>query len=257
MPPAREFKHFLKAVARSSPDSLPLVIGGQAVNLWCDLTINEFDAVSLKRKSPFTSRDLDIVAVSPSQLKYIARILKLKDSHRGQDQSCDQGAIVDPASRETIIQAVHSPYGISPSRLNNESVTINISDHKARPLFVRVLKKGPLLESKVKLCIAPDSVRSPRRKKDDLRHVQLLLECISIELLSIVQDALKDPSKDREVIAVFKKTKRLLSMKAFRDFSARYPEVSLQSIFPHEVKSLDLSPAPKFKKYWEQYIDQN
>jgi len=242
-----EFKDILRAVTTPPGSDPATVIGGQAVNYWCDLVSAE--SPELAKYRPFTSIDLDVVAQRKEQTFAIATALKLKVVEAEQSYaSTDRAALVD--GNRTVVQVLGGMYGVSDSELKKQTADVSFEiDGEER--HAKVANRIALIKGKLALVLAPDGVRSPENKEHDLHHLRLLIICASFG----TRDLIANPQlTERFKIESLKQLLKVIKSKAANEVSSLHSSIDFKkAIFP-TIAKLDAKKFPKLRAYVDNEI---
>jgi hypothetical protein len=154
-------------------DDPPLIVGGQAVNLWAEIYASQ--SVQLDEYSPFTSADADIYGT-----RTLAEILAKKNGwacHFTDDpDSAAVAILVKPANGNgptLTIEVLNEVNGLSPSDLSMNSV-IELANGS------RYRTPSPLVLFKAKLYNLVSLANLDRPQ--DIRHTRILMQIIPLYL---------------------------------------------------------------------------
>lgn len=158
---------YVEILSDKATGKLPLVVGGQAVNLWA-LTF-EKSAKDLASHKPFTSVDCDVVA-SQGWVRTIAPKHHLKyRTFRAGAASLAVGVIHIPlASGDTEVQVLRNIRGLSQKELESSAVELLFDGRQ-----FRVINPISLLKAKL-----ANVVELNQTERQDVRHVIILTYCV-------------------------------------------------------------------------------
>jgi hypothetical protein len=150
----------------------PLLVGGQAVNLWAQVFLGERPELGALR--PFLSRDCDVVG-DVAMLQGLAGTgqWKVTFSRKGQ-ASPGVGFLSgkDECGNDLVIEVLHTVRGLGPKDLEQEAV-VDIEGKRYRTL-------SPVLLLKAKLA---NYLELPQREagidRNDLKHLRILVPCVA------------------------------------------------------------------------------
>lgn len=152
-----------------SGDDAPLLVGGQAVNLWCLLApeLSPDVEVELQKYRPFTSKDFDVVG-DRALLNRLAKSTHLKKRDFGFQPSPCLGYLYDDADPETpVLEVLRSVHGLAPAEIL-QGQPVNWDQWKFKTLT-------PFRLLKAKIANADDLDQKIRQ---DVRHVRMLIPCV-------------------------------------------------------------------------------
>ena len=158
----------------SSPEQgeFPVLVGGQAVNLWALLFLDE--EPSLGQFYPFTSLDCDVVATATWLQRVAEKHGFPYKLFRAGQASPAVGSIYLPVGGkyEIELQVLREIAGLTKDAIADAAFKI---EFKGKPL--RVLNPTALLKAKItNLHILP------QKDRHDFQHVQILIRCIHAAL---------------------------------------------------------------------------
>ena len=247
----KKFLDYLEAVLAAPPGGQPsVVIGGQAVNFWCEYTASANP--ELQEHRPFTSKDLDLVAESNRQILSVAEVSGLKvveanDFYAG----ANRAALIDKEGN-TLIQFLTGVYGLQMS-VFQQSVKQMVLEHPItqKRYQVRIIALQPLLKGKLRLAISSDNIRSPMDKRRDINHIKLLIACEKGVILRLLEQVKEQASTERDIIDELKSFVELsISEKnAIDSLHHKDISVSMYKAIPHKLFTV----APQFSKL-EHYL---
>jgi hypothetical protein len=245
---ARQFREFLPAIISHPPKgNPPIVIGGQAVNYWCEQAQGKNKALAAHQ--PFTSHDLDLVAHEPAQTLAIAKASGLKLIKAEPDYSgTDLAALIDPQTQETLIQVLGGMYGIGDGELCRNTADIAIVDGKGKEHKARIANRTALLKGKIALALAPDGMRSPADKEHDRFHVRLLIMCLATAGGELM-DGIGTLHDERAVINFLKALIKVIQSKEAAKVSFIDPGIIWCDAISPKILKADPSRYPKLAKY--------
>ncbi|MCE0499247.1 MAG: hypothetical protein LV481_15010 [Methylacidiphilales bacterium] len=250
MAKARQFKEFLPAIFAHPPKGeVATVIGGQAVNYWCEQACRKNPELASYR--PFTSEDLDVVARQRAQTLAIARAtgLKLVEVEQGY-AGTDRAALVDTSGErpETVIQVLSGMYGVTDRDLERDTAEVLIRDKQGKERMAKIANRTALIKGKIALALAPDGVRNAADKEHDRFHLKLLILCMAVA----TRDLMEAVGKEQEERAVIKSLKALLKVIRGNDaerISAIDPSVVWKRAIAPEILRINSSRLPKLYHY--------
>ncbi|NJK92802.1 MAG: hypothetical protein HC904_13855 [Blastochloris sp.] len=253
MAKARQFKEFLPAILSKPPGGTPAtVIGGQAVNYWCELAQNKNPELATQK--PFTSFDLDLVAHERSQTLAIAHATGLKLIEVGQAYSgSDRAALVDPKTKDTLIQILGSMYGVSDKVLGSNTADVVIEDSQGVEHPAKIANRTVLIVGKIALALAPDNVRKPEDKEHDRHHLRLLILCMATATRELTEGIGKDHD-ERFVIKSLKALLKVIRSKDAVKVSSLDQNILWQNAIAPEILRVDASRYPSLAKFVSREI---
>lgn len=161
-----------------SGDDAPIVVGGQGVDIWSEITskISSKASEELSQYLPFTSKDCDVVG-DRQLLHRLGRKtgLCVKRYSFGQPTCC-VGFLYDPGDpkKEPVIEVLDRVRGLTRDELSHP-VELRLDGKKVRTL-------NPLQLLKAKLA---NAVELDQATRQDVRHIKMLIPCVR-EYLSLM-----------------------------------------------------------------------
>jgi hypothetical protein len=153
-------------------EPLPLLVGGQAVNLWAMVYARNSEV--LRRLEPFLSRDCDLYGDRDTLMRLgQATHWNVTFSPKGQPSPV-VGFLTgrDAQGRELTVEVLYAVKGLDPGDLLRETV-VRLDDRQ-----YRTLSPVTLLKSKLANFIEiPQG--GPEQARHDLKHLRILVPCIS------------------------------------------------------------------------------
>lgn len=253
MPEARQFSDFLRAVVAQPPGKDPAtVIGGQAVNFWCEQA--QASEPELAKHQPFTSRDLDMVAQNKAQTLAIAKATGLKLIEQSQAYSgTDRAALIDTTTNEPLIQILGGMFGVSNKELDDNTVDVAIFDSNGHEYRARLANQTSLLKGKIALALAPDGMRSPEDKEHDRFHLKLLIMCIAVAGKNLIEGIGKTHD-ERFVINSLKALQKVIGSKEAARVAAIDSEILWKNAIADAIVKTDSARFPKLARYVSKEI---
>ena len=250
MAKARQFKEFLPAILAHPPKGeVTTVIGGQAVNYWCEQAHKKNPELASYR--PFTSGDLDVVARERAQTLAIAKAtgLKLVEVEQGY-AGTDRAALVDTSGEkpETVIQVLGGMYGVTDRDLERDTAEVVIRDKHGKERIAKIANRTALIKGKIALALAPDGVRNAIDKEHDRFHLKLLILCMAVA----TRDLMEGIGKVHDERAVIKSLKALLKVICSNEakrVSAIDPSVVWKRAIAPEILRVNSAHHPKLFHY--------
>lgn len=221
----------------AAPDGeLPIVIGGQAVNLLAILFLN--DEPELTKFSPFLSGDCDVLA-SANWLRTTAEkhTLSYKTFRAGQ-ASPAVGWIRLPGGEkgEIELQVLRDVLGLTQKEVSNSAFDVMLD---GKP--VRVLTPMKLLEAKI-----ANLLKIPQEGRHDLEHVQILIHCVRAALRKEIGLMDKGETTARNCINVLEGTVRLITSDDARSVAGKFGVDFTKAIPLAEIRAREEAPFRNF-----------
>ncbi len=207
-----------------SSTDLPLIVGGQAVNLWAE--VFETSSPGLRRFYPFLSRDADIVGNRESaealakKIGWQCRFINEKDSMIVAILT-RPGTESDPLTLD-VLQEVN---GLTPADL-----AINEIVEMSGQTRYRIPAPVVLLRSKLYNLVSLVYQERPQ----DLRHAQMLLEIVPAYLREIHSQHLLGKVSQETVVGALDYTRRLIG-EGFASNAVRKHGLDFSVLIPADV----------------------
>lgn len=249
MAKARQFKfsEFLPAILVHPPKGeVVTVIGGQAINYWCEQAYKTNPALS--SYYPFTSEDLDVVARQKAQTLAIAKATGLKLV--GVDLAyagADRAALVDDKGH-TIIQVLGGMYGVTDPELDKDTAEVLIRDKEGKERTAKIANRTALIKGKIALALAPSGMRTTADKEHDRFHLKLLILCMAVATRDLMK-AIGKEHNERVVIKSLKALFKVIRSKAAEKVSAIDPSITWHRAIAPEILKADKAHYPQLSRY--------
>jgi hypothetical protein len=219
-------------------DPQPLLVGGQAVNLWAEVFLQ--NSPELERLQPFLSRDCDLFG-NQDLLVRLARDTHWKAAFSpGGQASPVVGYLVHTAAdgRNLLAEVLHSVKGLAPADLQKE-VLVELGNKRYKTLSPIALLKAKLAN------IIELPQEGPGQERNDLKHVRILLLCVSAYLGQALQRVECGTSTERSFLNLLEETLRI----ARSDYAtrvARSEGLNFAGCFPDSLGTSRLSKVQNF-----------
>lgn len=247
---------YLSAISAKPSRGEPCItIGGQAVNFWCEQ--NSGLVPVLNRYRPFTSKDLDMVAHAKDQVQAIAKATKLKLVEAPGGYGPDLAAFVN-TDQQTVIQILSGMYGVDDRKLVSQTRRVELEDRECHKYVARVADIQVLLKGKICNVLSPGSMRSPEDKKQDRRHIQMLILCEQGRLRQLLQECASKPENERVIIKELKSYLQIVTGEEARRVVKLDPKIHWQGALPKEyLETISYSKVARFieneiKPWWRE-----
>lgn len=234
----QDYAHLLSS---SEAGEFPVLVGGQAVNLWALLFLKE--EPSLGEFLPFTSSDCDVVATA-TWLQRVAEKhgLSYKLFRAGQ-ASPAVGSIYLPigGKSEIELQVLRDIAGLTGDEVADASFELVF---EGKPLVV--LNPTALLKAKI-----TNLHRLPQKDRYDFQHVQILIRCVHAALKR--QIALLDEGgiTARKCVDAFEAVVRVIASKEAKSVAQKF-DIDFKQAFP--TSKLNVRKEPQFRNFIEKRL---
>jgi hypothetical protein len=218
-------QHYAELLSSASPDGeLPILVGGQAVNLLALLFLE--DEPELKRFAPFSSGDCDVYA-SGNWLRRIAEKhgLPYKIFRAGQASPAVGWIRLPTGESEIELQVLRDVLGLTREEVEKTAFSADL-DGK----LVHLLNPTTLLKAKIaNLCSLP------QKDRYDLHHVRILIPCVRAALK--VQIAFLEEGKiaPQKCIKAFEAVVKLITSKEAKAVAKKFGIDLKQAIPTKEI----------------------
>lgn len=226
---------YVEILSDKATGKLPLVVGGQAVNLWA-LTF-EKSAKDLASQKPFTSLDCDVVA-SQAWVRTVASKHHLKyRTFRAGGASLAVGVIYIPLeSGNTEVQVLRNIRGLSQKQLESSAIELLFDDRQ-----FRVINPISLLKAKLANVVELDQA-----KRQDVRHVIILTYCVCGFLKMQLQDYKNKEITARDCVEICDFAAQVISSDNAARVASEY-DVDFRNVIPK--KDLKRVSESKFENF--------
>lgn len=220
--------------------SHPLIVGGQAVNLWAEIYVST--ETELHQFEPFTSKDADICGT-----RELAEII-----HRRTGWTCRffdeprQPAVAlltktEHSGPTLIVEVLRSVYGVNQDDLSRNQVReLRPGEHYRIP--------APLVLLKAKL--ANVAHLSVEKRPQDLKHTRMLLPICRAYLLEMHAAIGRPDMSERNFLGAISYVTEVIQSPDAKAVKERHG-LDLGSLFP---RSLGVSPHEKVRRFAGQQL---
>ena len=204
-----------------SGDDPPLIVGGQAVNIWAELYVGA--APELAEFEPFMSRDADILGTRAVAAALAARAGW--ECHAAQRDTVTVAILTkssDTGDPPLVVEVLDEVNGLTGSDLAlDETVETRDGEH------YRLL--SPLVMLKAKLYNLISLVGQDRPQ--DLRHVRMLLMIVPHYLNEMATEAREKKERERDLLGAIRYLGDLLRLPWVGN-ATRAHQLDLRTMFP-------------------------
>lgn len=221
----------------------PLLVAGQAVNLWALVYSQRFS--NLARMQPFVSRDCDLFGDAET-LTRLANATGWKSAYSPKRAPSPVVGLLtgsDASGRTMTVDVLSSVRGLSPSDLEQDAVV------ELDGKLYRVLTPVILLKAKLANVIDLPQER-PGGARTDLEHVKILVPCIVGYLTDAHQRGVEGILTDRGLINLFEETLKVVTSENAQRVSSLH-KLDLFECFPPE---LNASPIGKVQNFFRHRL---
>ena len=182
--------HDYRVVCECEP--APLVVGGQAVNLWA---INYLTPSVPKTR--LVSKDLDIVVTQEAfgKLKHMPGwVFQTRETKNWMDSRLGALRSTSPDGRPLLVEILHSVHGLDKTDLAAAAYI------ESEGVVYRVL--DPIAMLKAKAANVRDIKQDGDPPRQDRQHLHLLARCLPRFLTEVHQNAVAEPNQEKDSLAV-------------------------------------------------------
>jgi hypothetical protein len=219
-------------------EPLPLLVGGQAVNLWAMVYVR--DSQVLARLEPFLSRDCDLYGDADTLLRLGALThWRVTFSPKGQPSPV-VGFLTgrDAQGRELMVEVLYTIKGLQPKDLARETI-IRLDDKSYRAL-------SPVTLLKAKLA---NFIEIPRQAtehtRNDLKHLKILIPCVAGYLADAAARTEQGEVTERGLLNLLEETLAV----ATSDYARRVSQSERLDFLSCLPASLEAGSFPKLQSF--------
>jgi hypothetical protein len=214
--------------------SLPLTVGGQAVNIWA--THYKTRDPSLLDFAPFLSHDCDVVADSNS-------LADLGNATRGWTLHLVEPGAASPVVGhlvrksdldDLLVEELYAIHGLSQTDLEDWSELVR--DHSV----VRLLGPLTLLKSKI-----ANLNNFPQGDRQDERHVRTMIRCVRCFIQDYSDLVDRGEKNEREMVRMLERLLAIVTSQRAQGAARKYG-IHFRQCFP---ESLESSPFEKVRRF--------
>ena len=219
-------------------EPLPLLVGGQAVNLWA--MVYARDSEVLARLEPFLSRDCDLYGDADTLRRLAAATRwKITFSPKGQPSPV-VGFLTghDAQERELTVEVLYSIKGLETKDLARETV-VKLDDRPYRTLSPITLLKAKLAN----FIEIPQGALEQTR--NDLKHLKILIPCIAGYVTEAHERTVKGDLAERGLVNLLEETLELVTS----DYAQRVSQSERLDFIQCFPLALQASPLPKVQSF--------
>jgi len=222
-------------------EPLPLLVAGQAVNLWA--TVYARDSELLRRLQPFVSRDCDLYGDAELLFRLAASTgWKRTSSPRGAPTPV-LGFLTgqDPQGRTLTVEVLTSLNGLVPKDFDRETV-VELDGKKYATLRPAILLKAKLAN------VIEIPQERPKRTRTDLKHVRILVPCVCGFLKDAHRRTLDGALTERELVKFLEETFKVVTTEYARRVADSH-KIDFLACFPPELESSPLAKVRNFVRH--------
>ena len=219
-------------------EPLPLLVGGQAVNLWAMVYVR--DSEVLAQLEPFLSRDCDLFGDVDTLLR-LGNATRWKVTFSPQGQPSPVVGFLtgrDAQGRELTVEVLFTIKGLLPKDVARETI-VKLDD---RPY--RTLSPVTLLKAKLANYIEIPQ-HGPEQTRNDLKHLKILIPCIAGYLADAHGRAASGGLTERGLVNLLEETLEVVTSEYARRVS-QSEQLDFLSCFPPVLQD---SPLPKVQNF--------
>jgi len=224
-------------------DPLPLLVGGQAVNLWAMVYVR--DSAVLSQLEPFLSRDCDLYGDADTLVR-LAQTTRWKVTFSPKGQPSPVVGFLtgrDAQERELTVDVLYAIKGLQREDLARETI-VKLDDKPYRTLSPVTLLKAKLAN------LIEISQQAPEQTRNDLKHVKILIPCIAGYLGEAMGRTLSGVLTERGLVNLLEETLQVVTGDYARQVS-QAKRLDFLRCFPEKLKADAL---PKVQSFWRQRL---
>jgi hypothetical protein len=175
--------------ALSEKQSSPIIVGGQAVNLWATVyeawdKANNPEPVPLSQYRPFVSKDLDLTAISNHQLSFLPGVVERHIPRRQfRNFAPDTGTFFFEAEGigRIRVEILSRVLGADNDEIEAHAVTLDLAGTPVRV-------PDPLVVLKCKIA---NAATLPQTGRSDVPQLQMMIRCVRAYIGEDVQNGVE------------------------------------------------------------------
>lgn len=206
----------------------PLLIGGQAVNLWAKVMLQQVP--ELDRLQPFLSKDCDVYGTSDFLLRHAStKPWKVTFSKKGQPSPVVGYLYAEKTrGKPLLVEVLYSVKGLTPKDVTK------VSEVELDGKTYRTLNPVTLLKAKLaNYTELPQN--TPGQERNDLKHIKILVPCVS-NFISQAHARVQNAQQERKLVDLLEETLQVIrSERAVR--TAHEQEINFMICFPPALSS--------------------
>ncbi|MDR1304769.1 MAG: hypothetical protein LBK76_06050 [Verrucomicrobiales bacterium] len=228
--PLTAVRDYAQIIQATIDGKKPLVVGGQAVNIWA-LNYERQIAADLAPYRPFMSKDIDLygsIDLLDALHRQFGGAKKVPPHRTG---TVMVGFLdVELNGQLRHVEVLWSVRGLNQKDLT-ESYPITIDN-----LSAEVLAPHKLLKAKISNAAGID-----QDGRNDLKHVRMMVHCHRCFLREALQGVTAGMVNDREVINLLEETRDIINSGEARKLTQKWP-IDLSQVWPCELLAQTQSP---------------
>lgn len=236
----RSPEDFLPFLAANSTQQRPVIIGGQAVNLWAIMAAEE--APELRQYEPFTSGDCDILGTGEDLLA-----LSRKTGWEMRPAGVGKASPVvgwlkseHQDGKPLILEVLYSINGLSATEIREDVVPVEYEGGLYYTLSPILLLKGKIA----------NVLSLEQGDRSDFKHIQILIPCVAYYLRTAHERCLQGQMTQRDMVKILNRYLEIVRSRNARTLVSKY-DVNLMAGFPACLKN---SPLQKVARFYEHQL---
>lgn len=222
-----------------SADERPILLGGQAVNLWARIYAPQMPA--LRRYEPFTSFDADIFG--PPSLGVSIALQSGWSIMTNHDPRNPISAILTKSTPdgELRVDVLRSILGVSAAEIESSVDELEILPGK----IFRIPTPQLLLKAKITNLRQLDNKRNDGSARNDLKHVSMLIPICELYIRHYVEDVREGRSSERDLINEMHALNKVIRSSAAAEVAQKY-SLDFEQALPLDINADGLPKLANF-----------
>lgn len=223
----------------ASAELKPVIVGGQAVNLWANIFLPT--SPELNELAPFTSGDGDVLG----DADLLVKLAKSKGFDYKLSPKNSASPVVgfltakSASGEELLVEVLTSVRGLSPNE-SKQTVDVELDGHVFRTL-------SPILLLKAKIS---NSLELPQAERQDIKHVRILAICVKRYILEACEFWLQNKLEDKDLLAILASAQSVVTTPAAISLS-KAESIDFSLCFPPILES---SNSERIRNFWKHQI---
>ncbi|HXN35427.1 MAG TPA: hypothetical protein VN877_04605 [Opitutaceae bacterium] len=230
----REPADFVEILTLSEP---PLLVGGQAVNVWAEHFAPKDSRLEAYR--PFISKDADVYG-DRALAERLAAAAGWKLKYYGEPRTIAVGLLTKeiPGKENLLVEVIRSVNGLTANDLADSDLV------ELRPGQVYRIP-SPIVLLKAKLA---NVAQINQVKRQDIRHVQMLIPCVREYICEAIEETRSNRMTERELVDILEAARSLCTSPRNLEL-AREHRFEFKEIFPPQLAHSEFGKIAKFVRF--------
>jgi len=215
----------------------PILVGGQAVNLWAEHYGSAIPALDPLR--PFMSKDADIFG-DRAMAERLAKATQWRLTCYNEPRTIAVAMLAKeiPGKEPLLIEVINSVNGLTPGDLADPDLL------ELRPGQVYRVP-SPIILLKAKLA---NVAQIDQSRRQDVRHVQMLVPCVREYVREAHSRAIGGEITERDFVNLLESARDLSSNEQYRYLGKKHG-FNLNGLFPDELSQSKLEKVARFTQF--------